>query len=456
MKKVAFLFVLLVILSAIPSILVLLNGSFPFWYDPARDLLSALANHHKITLIGPPSGIPGVYYGPFWIWLLSILTLISLHPAIIILLTLTLPYFIVGPLILWKLKKTLGLKTIFLFWGTFALFYDKYFTQLWNPHPAPLVFLTVIFFVATGSPFLTGVSAGLLANFHMSFGIGIILATTIFFWKKWRYFFGLAIPFLPTLVFEARHGFFQIKTIINAFFLHTYNDPVVLALKGLTPMEMLKELNNITLGFWWIIPIIIIEILITKKHFSSPPKRIVIYLIVCLASVLTIYFTARNPVWPYHFIAVDLLTTLLVIILINQTKIWPVILAAFLLVNWAGKYHSIISSPSDTVSATFANRNFGVKEAVKDAGGQPFSFVAYTWPLLRTLSPDYDYLFLLSGKKEKIIPNSPIIYYFVNSAEPKWGLGFLKEEIEKSKDKYKTAWEKEIPGKTTMVKLSYK
>lgn len=452
MKKTVFLFVLLVTISAIPSMLILINGTFPFWYDPARDLFSALANHQKISLIGPPSGIPGVYYGPFWIWMLSIVSLISLHPAIIIFLTLTLPYFILGPLILWKLKNILGLKTIFLFWGTFSIFYDKYFTQLWNPHPAPLIFLAVIYFVASGSALLAGFFAGLLANFHMSFGIGIILATTVFFWKKWRYFVGLAIPFIPTLIFETRHGFFQTSALINAFLWHTYNDPLVLFLKGLTPKQMLSELNNITFGFWWLIPIILIEIFVFKKTFSPVLKKIIIYLTICLFTVLTIYFTARNPVWPYHFIAVDLLITFLVIIFISKTKIWPAILSVFLLFTFGTKIYTIISSPPDLLSANFSNRNYGVWSALKDANGQPFSYVVYTWPLLETLSPDYDYLFLLSGKKDKYIPNTPTTYYFINSSDPKWGQEFLKEEFNKTNNTYKTIWEKEIPGKTLMVK----
>lgn len=445
-------YIIFIFLSAIPSLLVLANGTFPFWYDPARDLFSALASHQKISLIGPPSGIPGVYYGPYWIWILSIITFISLHPAVIIFFTLTLPYFILGPLILWKLKETLGLKTIFLFWGTFALFHEKYFTQLWNPHPAPLIFLGVIFFVTTGSPFLTGLFASFLANFHMSFGIGIILATTLFFGKKWRYFLGLALPFLPILIFETRHGFFQIKAIANAFFWHSYSDPIVLALQGLTLAQMMDELNNTALGFWWLIPIIILEIIFFKRRFSSNLKRVVLYLIVCLTTILTIYFTAKNPVWSYHFIAVDLLVTLLVIIFICQTKIWPVILSLFLFITFITKIHAAFYNPPDLLSTNFSNRYYGVKEAFKDAAGQPFSYVAYTWPLLRTNTPDYDYLFLLAGKKEKTIPDSPIIYYFINSAEQKWGQGFLKEEAEKSKEKYKTVWGKEIPGKILMVK----
>ena len=50
----------------------IIQGNIPFWFDNARDFLLALGNLEKPTLIGPPTGIPGVFYGPYWIWLLSI------------------------------------------------------------------------------------------------------------------------------------------------------------------------------------------------------------------------------------------------------------------------------------------------------------------------------------------------------------------------------------------------
>lgn len=61
------LILLSIILSIIPALGVLQKvflGDFAFWYDPARDMLSALSNLQKPTLIGPTSGIPGVFMDP--------------------------------------------------------------------------------------------------------------------------------------------------------------------------------------------------------------------------------------------------------------------------------------------------------------------------------------------------------------------------------------------------------
>jgi len=60
----------------------IISGNISFWYDPARDMLSAWDNLHKLTLIGSTSGIPGIFYGPYWIWLLSIPIFFSKDPVL--------------------------------------------------------------------------------------------------------------------------------------------------------------------------------------------------------------------------------------------------------------------------------------------------------------------------------------------------------------------------------------
>ena len=71
-------------------------GGIPFWSDPARDLLLAWDNLHKISLIGPPGGIPGVFYGPYWLWILSLIQYVSLDPRVVTLTALLIPYFILS------------------------------------------------------------------------------------------------------------------------------------------------------------------------------------------------------------------------------------------------------------------------------------------------------------------------------------------------------------------------
>src|SRR3989338_7604981 len=104
-KRILYIFLLLV-----PFIIIIkpiFNGAIPFWYDPARDLLMAWDNLKKITLIGSTSGIPGIFYGPYWIWLLSIGVAISKDPRVVLFLIITLPYFIGVQLVIYFLNKSL-------------------------------------------------------------------------------------------------------------------------------------------------------------------------------------------------------------------------------------------------------------------------------------------------------------------------------------------------------------
>jgi hypothetical protein len=80
----------------------ILNASMPFWFDPARDFLLAFDNLKKPTLIGPPSGIPSVFYGPYWIWTISVGLVFSRDPRFVAILVSLLPYFTIFPIVLFK------------------------------------------------------------------------------------------------------------------------------------------------------------------------------------------------------------------------------------------------------------------------------------------------------------------------------------------------------------------
>src|SRR5574342_726111 len=116
-RKIIFALILLV-----PFILVLktvLSGNIDLWYDNARDLLMALDNQRKLTLIGQPTGIPGLFYPPYWIWILSIGLFFSKDPKIVTLLVAALPYLIIFPLIWFRFSKIFGWPTIFTLWILF-------------------------------------------------------------------------------------------------------------------------------------------------------------------------------------------------------------------------------------------------------------------------------------------------------------------------------------------------
>ena len=135
------LFLISIIVAFLIIIKPVIEGNIPFWYDPARDLLMAWDNLKKPTLIGPTSGIPGIFYGPHWIWLLSIGVAISKDPRFVVFLILTLPHFIFLPLSIVKLQgKLIDWKTMISIWilSIFAL--GSYANQIWSPNLAPLLF----------------------------------------------------------------------------------------------------------------------------------------------------------------------------------------------------------------------------------------------------------------------------------------------------------------------------
>src|SRR6185369_11815759 len=136
-QKPLFILCITVLLSVLPLFDILHkigSGDFALWYDPARDLFSALTNLQKPTLIGPPSGIPGVFYGPYWIWLLSFAEIISRNVRVVTIIVETIPYAVVFPFFLSRFSKAISLPVLAMLWLLFLLSFNNYYTDLWNPH----------------------------------------------------------------------------------------------------------------------------------------------------------------------------------------------------------------------------------------------------------------------------------------------------------------------------------
>ncbi|KKR32339.1 MAG: hypothetical protein UT63_C0046G0004 [Candidatus Gottesmanbacteria bacterium GW2011_GWC2_39_8] len=190
MRKKFFTFVILfsVALPITIALRDIFSGSIPFWYDPARDLLLALDNLRKPTLIGPPTGIPGLFYGPYWLWLLSLILLVSRDPRFITLFVQALPYLILFPLLLSKFGKDIFGKIWILLWLFFFISYKPYITSLWNPNLVPLFFLVLLYLVTKVDMkiknlkilFAMGFVNGLMVNFHVSFSLGIFIGLILF------------------------------------------------------------------------------------------------------------------------------------------------------------------------------------------------------------------------------------------------------------------------------------
>jgi hypothetical protein len=418
------------------------SGSMAFWYDPARDLLLAIGNLQNPTLIGPPAGIPGIFYGPYWIWMLSIALLVSKDPRIVTLIVLFLPYFILLPLLLWGFAKKWGITTSIIIGTLLLLHFNTYTKQLWNPHPAPLLFLIVSYLLATSNfvsnkrkdiavVMLTGFIAGLLVNFHISFGIGMVGGLTLFFIldcirayqqakqhksrSVLRYlvsvlFFGLGafVAYLPFLLFEVRHGFNQIQAAYTAL----TSSGAVVGLRGLNDMqivsEFIKTFYRLT-GFTTVLSVIGVLIVIANIFYLKTTKqniklsvfdvRIVLLVMASAIAIATLYLTSKNPVWNYHFIGVEVIFLLMIGVVSSKLSFIRYFLLSWVFILFLWYIPTTLKGLSgySFIEGTLAAKEAVVEQVIADSAGKEYGIVAYN-PAIYTY--DYDYLFLWKGNKK--------------------------------------------------------
>ena len=431
-KKLLLFFV---ILPLIISLKIIITGNFAFWYDPARDLLSALNNIDKISLIGPPSGIPGIFYGPFWIWFLSIALLINKNPRFVVFFVSTIPYLILFPIFLNTLSKSFSKGTILLIWTLFIFGSGiGIITSIWNPNLAPLFLLIIISLVTNNQNnnlnklLLTGIFLGLLLNFHLSLGISITFGVIVFyisnlykninkkclislFRNLTTIGIGILLMFVPFLIFEARHGFNQIKTFVDAV---SRMGGGIVGQVGFSKFGIIThffgKINDIfqlkNEAISGIIQIILLTFLIKKsrKEKNIEKIRLLKLLLSLIFAILFVYLTAKNPIWGYHFIGIEVILLLTIGFIFEYYKniknifyIWTMIIVFVVIVN---QTKGLLSN--DKSSSSLKNMEDIVKIIENNASKKDYTVFAYNQSIYT-----YDYSFLFQSLVNKKVPYDP-------------------------------------------------
>ena len=442
---------LLAVIYFLPLIFILrviYEGSIPFWFDPARDMKLALDNLKDPTLIGPPSGIPNIFYGPYWIWLISIGLLFSKDPRVVLFLVITLPYFTILPYVLYRFSKIIGIIPVVLFWLLFTtqVHYDD---QLWNPNLSPLLYFSFVYLltqvntkaitkkniILTG---FTGFVGGLVMNFHIAFGISILVSTIIAYFigfdtlakkehfkthLKNRFILlvifgaGILVAFTPFMLFEIRHGFNQTLSLLYTIKRAVIDDSAVVGQVGLNNMQILQSFfGSITRMFQMpqFFAVIFYAIFgsyllcvkfekpATLAKFTEKELRLLIILFAHALGILGIYLTSKNPVWDYHFIGVELLVLFTCLVIINKYKPLLTIFAIMTLyVVGLQSFHNIKTWRQTIDYPTYITKLNVTLSIYNDAKGQPFNVFIHE-PAIYT--HDYDYLFEWKGNEFNFVP----------------------------------------------------
>ncbi len=233
-----------------------------YTYDQGRDFLAAaqIVMERDITLIGPTTGIDGLFHGAWWYYLLTIpfvlfggspigyyyfmfvIHLVSLvglyvflrrhvgetYALLAGLLVATSPYFISKGIFVGNNIMVLPVFLLFLCLNYCFFLNSKTYRDTkvawYNRREMWIAFL--------------GVSLGFVAEFEVSFGMFLIpsyiILAAVFptlrkvIYTRWGgpwFVGGLFLPFVPRLVFELRHNFLQTRTIIDFLFEPSYHVP---------------------------------------------------------------------------------------------------------------------------------------------------------------------------------------------------------------------------------------
>lgn len=235
MKKIPqFLFVILLSVILLFSAWPMINGNIDFHTDIARDflLLEDVYYNHNITLIGPRSGgIPGVFHGPLWLYI-------------------NLPAYILGngnPVVVgwfWFLIFIVSIGVVYyvgkkMFDDTTAKFAALIYASstgssvyaFFNPAGAVLLsplfmYLLWLYFKKQNPIVLASCMfvLGCIIQFQMAFGVPLLVVILPFLIyriirdRKFSHFLAVAsilIPMSSYFIFELRHNFLQIRSVIN-------------------------------------------------------------------------------------------------------------------------------------------------------------------------------------------------------------------------------------------------
>ncbi len=432
-RKEYLLLYLIIFVGAFLRLEGVLTNSFAFTYDVGRDMLALrdIVYAHKITLIGPTTGLPGVFYGPWWYYLLvPPFVLFSGNPsgiaftmALIGIVSIAIAYLagnkIGGKFLAFSLAAIISVSPVMV----------SLSSQIWNPNVTPLFILLsllVLYKIFSQDKksklkhyFLLGFLLAFNIDLEIVFGllltIGIALSVLIVVNKKIKpedillFFLGGLLIFFPRIIFELRHDFLMTKSFISFL---TKGEPS----SGLGLVDILLQranmlfgyfnstlfIENKSLGLIALFFIIAAGFYIYKNLDKISKKFLLTAFVVIIVFLLgTTFF--NHDIWPHYIVGLPIFYILIFVICLNllriklKNNILPILIVLFIfIINFNPvSFISNLNKPIFEGDAAVYRNQLGVIDYVyKEAEGKDFKYVVYTPPVH---DYTYRYLFLWYG-----------------------------------------------------------
>jgi hypothetical protein len=431
-KKEYLILYAIVIIGSFLRLQGVFTNSFAFTYDVGRDMLalSNIIHLHKIPLIGATTGLPGIFYGPWWYYLLTPFFIIfSGNPRGI---ALTMSLVGITTIILgFYFGKKIGGNLLGLILAALisvSPYLISLSSQIWNPNISPffvVLILLVIFKIFDKSKigksiFYTflGILLALSIDLEIVYGlllsIGILLSIilikrTVNFRAIIFFIIGSLIILAPRIVFELRHQFLMTHSLITFFLSGNSTYQILAVLDNLMARtififnqfsETLANGNQI-LAILEII-FILIPITVFYKRGSVMLKNFLIVSAIVISTFLIGLTLFNHDIWPHYLVGLPIFYVLLFSISIylvakNLSNKAAILMVLVTFVMNLSPY-SLIQNLNKPMwvgdAAVYRNQLAVIDYVYKDARGRDFKYVVYTPPVY---DYTYQYLFLWYG-----------------------------------------------------------
>lgn len=475
-RKEYLLLYLIILVGAILRLEGVFTNSFAFTYDVGRDMLALwnIVVGHKIPLIGATTGLPGVFYGPWWYFMLT-------------------PFFVLS----WGNPQ--GIALAMALFGILTIFAGYYFgnklgggilglvtagiisvspvmvslsSQIWNPNIAPLFIFIVLLILdkifnqnnrKILSFFLLGFFLALIIDLEIVFGLllstGIILSLLVILNKKINlreilvFILGGLVIFSPRILFDLRHGFLMSKAFF-AFFTKggaSVNESLINLF--FTKVNVMFDQFNSTVGGgnMYLGVLILIFIVSALVYFygkmTNTLKNFVKTSVIVILTFIFGTMLFSHDIWPHYLVGIPVFYILLLSFAfylslknLSNTFITLALLVLVLIINFnpISVWESFTKPLWVGDASVYRNQLEVIDYVYKNSNGKQFKYVVYTPPLY---DYTYQYLFTWYGPKKYGYP-----------ASVKSHLAYFILEPDLQYPSRLTNWLKERKGDGTIIK----
>ncbi len=416
-----------------------------FWYDQGRDALVIwdLIYNHKFFLIGPTTGIEGIFRGPWYYWLITPFYFLGrgdpVWPAVFLAFT----TIVASALSFVLAKKIAGFKAGFLALVISSLSYNLVGSARWlsNPTPMFIISASILYFVfkvidGRKSAYLP---LSFLLGLSMQFGSAAevfyfpaIAAFVLINKKLWpdlkTIIFSsvlLMIPFTPQIIFDVRHEGILSKNTSKFFvddssFKLSFIDTISVRLPFYYDMFS-KKLFPMVQSYFIPFGILAIASLIIRFKKLSPHESFLSLLFFAPLVGMLFFHGNEGNVYDYYFTGYYLVFVILFSVSISQLYSKKLALAVCLIfLGFFLKQNTIeltnYIKAGEGAYITLASGIKAVDWVYKDAAGTPFNTDAYVPPMIPYA---YDYLFLWRGTKVfNTLPTKELLPLLYTIQEP--------------------------------------